>query len=213
MEYPAENRSPTLAEPFCAKCGQRVELRTPEGDERVRRMCPSCETVFYENPRIIVGSVATRNGSILLCRRAIPPRIGYWTLPAGFMETGESAEEGACREAMEEACAKLKIQQLLAVYSLPHINQVQLLFSAHLENEDVACGPESEEVRLFRFHEIPWNALAFPTVAWALRYQAHVDQMRSWGPDVRTVQHASIVPSHHFHAAPTQVPGGPSSEN
>jgi ADP-ribose pyrophosphatase YjhB (NUDIX family) len=193
METPKKNRDPALSEPYCAKCGQRVELGVPAGDERARRICPFCETVFYENPQIIVGSVATRNGAILLCRRAIPPRIGYWTLPAGYMETEESTEEGACREAMEEARAKLTIQHLLAVYSLPHINQVQLLFSALVENADISCGPESKEVRLFPFDEIPWDALAFKTVAWALRYHEKVCRTGSLVPDVRTVQPASVL--------------------
>lgn len=132
-------------------------------------MCTSCGFIDYVNPRIVAGVVAHRDGEILLCKRAIEPRKGFWTLPAGFMELGESVEEGAAREAREEACADLEIEALLAVYSIPRIGQVQIFFRARLIN-DPAPGPESLEVGLFRWDNIPWPELAFPSVKWALEH-------------------------------------------
>jgi ADP-ribose pyrophosphatase YjhB (NUDIX family) len=142
-------------------------MRIPEGDERDRRVCTTCGFIDYVNPRIVVGSVAYTDDRILLCRRAIDPRKGFWTLPAGFMEQGESVEEGARREAREEAKAELEIETLLAVYSIPRISQVQLMFRARLLNTPEP-GPESLEVALVRWDEIPWKELAFPSVKWAL---------------------------------------------
>ena len=155
--------------------GPRV-YRIPEGDDRERATCPECGFVAYENPRIVAGVVARADDErILLCRRAIPPRIGYWTLPAGYMELNETAEAGACREAFEEARARLKLTGLLAVYSLRRINQVQLIYRAVLTDPHVEAGPESQEVGLFHYSELPWDELAFPTVKWALQHdhQAH----------------------------------------
>ncbi len=132
-------------------------------------MCPDCGYIAYQNPLIVVGSVAVWEDRILLCRRAIEPRKGYWTLPAGFMEERESTMEGAAREAWEEARARIAIDSLLAVYDIPRISQVQIIFRARLLSADVSPGPESQEVGLFRWSEIPWDGLAFPTVHWALR--------------------------------------------
>lgn len=133
-------------------------------------MCPDCGYIAYQNPLIVVGSVATwEDGRILLCRRAIEPRRGFWTLPAGYMEERESTMEGAAREAWEEARARLAIGPLLAVYDIPRISQVQLIFRARLLSDDVFAGPESLEVGLFAWADIPWGELAFPTVHWALR--------------------------------------------
>ncbi len=143
-------------------------LGIPEGDDRERLICRQCDFINYQNPRIVAGSVVrSQNNQILLCKRAIEPRRGYWTLPAGFMELGESVEEAAMREAMEEACAKIEIDQLLAAYSVPRIGQVQIMFTARLDS-DIAVGPESEDVGLFDWKDIPWSELAFPTVVWAL---------------------------------------------
>ena len=133
-------------------------------------MCVTCGFVDYQNPKIVVGSVATWDDKILQCRRAIEPRKGYWTLPAGYMELGETAEDGVRREAMEEAGAKVKIERLIAVYSVPRISQVQLMFRARLRSPEIAAGLESEEVGLFEWGDIPWPDLAFPTVGWALRH-------------------------------------------
>jgi ADP-ribose pyrophosphatase YjhB (NUDIX family) len=142
-------------------------MRIPEGDGRERRVCTTCGFIDYVNPRIVTGSVVHDGDRILLCRRAIDPRKGFWTLPAGFMEQGESVEEGARREAREEACADLEIETLLAVYSIPRLSQVQLMFRARLLNTPKP-GPESLEVALVRWDEIPWKDLAFPSVKWAL---------------------------------------------
>ncbi len=142
--------------------------RVPEGEDRERRVCDACGFVAYENPKIVVGSVVVHDGRILLCRRAIAPRQGFWTLPAGYMELGETAEEGARREAWEEARARLQLDGLLAVYSIARIGQVQLIFRAGLAEGGFAPGPESLEVRLFAWEEIPWDDIAFPSVHWAL---------------------------------------------
>lgn len=146
-------------------------LEVPPDDDRERSVCTRCGFIDYRNPRIVVGSVATDDQDrILLCKRAIEPRKGYWTLPAGYMETGESAEAGARREAREEAGAILEIDRLLAIYSLERISQVQLMYRAHLANPDaIAPGPESEELTLVKFEDLPWPDLAFPTVGLALR--------------------------------------------
>jgi ADP-ribose pyrophosphatase YjhB (NUDIX family) len=145
------------------------ERRIPEGDDRERLLCPDCGYVAYENPKMVVGAVVAHESKILLCRRAIPPRTGYWTLPAGFLELGETPEEGARREAWEEARAHLELTGLLAVYSVTRISQVQLIYRARLAAPGYGAGPESEAVQLFPWDEIPWDALAFPTVRWALQ--------------------------------------------
>ena len=155
---------------FCAACGAEVELRVPAGDDRERLVCPACGTVHYQNPKIVVGSVCTLGERLLLCRRAIEPRRGFWTIPAGYLELGETAEAGALREAWEEARARIELAGLLAVYSVERIGQVQLLYRARLLHADVAAGPESLEVRLLGWDEIPWGELAFPTVRWILEH-------------------------------------------
>lgn len=144
-------------------------LRVPDGDNRERLVCDTCQFVSYVNPKVVVGAVCTWEDRILLCKRAIEPRKGYWTLPAGYMEAKESTADGAAREAFEEACAQIEIDALLAVYSIPRISQVQVIYRARLVSPDVAPGPESEAVGLYRWEEIPWDELAFPSVHWALR--------------------------------------------
>lgn len=153
---------------FCSRCGAQVELRRPPGDERSRHVCPACGTIHYLNPKVVVGSVCSFGDRLLLCRRAIPPREGFWTIPAGYMELGETVEEGARREAWEEARARIELLDLLAVYSVRRIDQVQLLYRARLLDPNVAAGPESLEVRLVDWGGIPWSELAFPTVRWIL---------------------------------------------
>ena len=128
---------------FCSTCGGPVLLQQPAGDDRQRAVCRSCGSVHYENPKVVVGAVCTFGDRILLCRRAIAPRQGFWTIPAGYMELGETAEEGAVREALEEACARIEIEGLIAVYSVKRIDQVQLLYRARLVDADIAAGPES----------------------------------------------------------------------
>jgi len=143
--------------------------RIPDGDDRERLTCADCGFVAYENPKIVVGSVVSEAGRILLCRRAIEPRRGFWTLPAGYMEMAETVEEAARREAREEAGADIALEGVLALYSIARIGQVQVIFRAGLARPEVAAGPESLEVRFFTWDEIPWTEIAFPSVHWALR--------------------------------------------
>jgi ADP-ribose pyrophosphatase YjhB (NUDIX family) len=144
--------------------------RVPEGDTFERAVCVQCGFVDYENPKIVVGSVVAHHSQVLLCRRAIEPRCGFWTLPAGYMELGETADEGALREAWEEAAACIVLEGLLACYSIARIGQVQLIYRAQFAGEPrFSPGPESLEVALFSWDQIPWNELAFPSVHWALR--------------------------------------------
>ena len=142
----------------------------PEGDNRERMICAECGYILYDNPKIVVGSVARWHDLILLCRRSINPRHGYWTLPAGYLELNESTSAGAEREAWEEARARIEIEGLLAIYDIPRISQVQLIYRARLLDEAIEPGPESLEVRLFGWEEIPWSELAFPSVGWALQH-------------------------------------------
>jgi len=153
---------------------RHFEKRVPEGDDRTRDVCGKCGFIDYQNPKIIVGSIPRHGEQVLLCRRAIEPRKGYWTIPAGFMEQGESAEEGALREAYEEATVRLKIEGLLAIYSMPHLSQVQLIYRTTLTEQHFAPGYESLEVQLFNWEDIPWNELAFPSVKWALEQAREV---------------------------------------
>lgn len=154
---------------FCSQCGQRVRFAIPEGDDRLRYLCDACGTIHYQNPRIVAGTLPVRDDRVLLCRRAIAPRKGYWTLPAGFMENAETTVEAAARETLEEACAQVDIQNLYTLINLPHINQVYMIFLADLKG-DFAAGPESLEVAMFAEEEIPWDELAFPTIERTLRH-------------------------------------------
>jgi len=158
------------------EAGPRVRT-VPDGDDRERLTCPDCGFIAYENPKIVAGSVVSVDGKILMCRRAIEPRKGFWTLPAGFLELHETPEEGAKREAWEEARARIAIDALLAVYSVPRISQVQLIYRATLAEPGFSAGPESEAVALFAWDGIPWQDLAFPSVKWALdEYRARLGQ-------------------------------------
>ena len=143
----------------------------PEGDNRERTICADCGFILYDNPKIVVGSVVRWGERILMCRRAINPRRGFWTLPAGYLELNESTSAGAEREAWEEAQAKIAIESLLAIYDIPRISQVQLIYRARLVDEAVAPGPESLEVALLGWDDIPWDEIAFPSVRWALTHE------------------------------------------
>ncbi|MCG7600507.1 NUDIX hydrolase [Halomonas sp. McH1-25] len=154
---------------FCSHCGQRVRFAIPEGDDRLRYLCDDCGTIHYQNPRIVAGTLPVCDGRVLLCRRAIAPRKGYWTLPAGFMENAETTLEAAARETWEEACARVEIHDLYTLINLPHINQVYMIFLADLQG-GFAAGPESLEVAMFAEDEIPWDELAFPTIERTLRH-------------------------------------------
>lgn len=154
---------------FCSNCGAPVIQLVPQGDDRERHVCAKCDTIHYSNPRIITGSLPIHSDQVLLCKRAIHPRKGYWTLPAGFMENGETSLQGALRESWEEARAELEIQSLYTLFNLPHINQVYMFYRGNLANLNYGAGPESLEVALFREEEIPWDELAFPVVARTLK--------------------------------------------
>ncbi len=166
--------------------------RIPEGDDRARRVCDACGFVDYENPKVIVGSVAAWGDKVLLCRRAIEPRLGFWTLPAGYLEQHESAADGALREAWEEARARLEVDQLLAVYSIPRISQIQLIYRARLITDDVSAGPESQEVGLFSRAEIPWETLAFPSVHWALGHYYELLGVANFAPRCNPPQETAV---------------------
>ena len=163
---------------YCSHCGETVSELIPPGDNRLRYVCGHCETIHYQNPRIVAGCLAVHDQQVLLCRRAIEPRHGFWTLPAGFMENGETTEQAALRETWEEARARVQAQQLYMLFNLPHINQVYMFFRAELSDLDFAAGEESLEVRLFHEHEIPWNELAFPTIGKTLK-QYFIDRQVS----------------------------------
>lgn len=155
---------------YCSECGKPVQRRVPPGDHRPRFVCDSCNTVHYVNPRLIVGCLPVWEDRVLLCKRANEPRSGYWTLPAGFLETGETVEEGALRETLEEAHAKADIIRLFSVYSIPSIGQVYLFFLAQLRNLEFSPGSETERTQLFRELEVPWDEIAFSSVRFSLEH-------------------------------------------
>ena len=154
---------------FCSACGQPVTLKTPDGDHLPRYVCTACGVVHYENPRIIAGCVIETDGKLLLCKRAIEPRRGYWTAPAGFMENGESVQHAAAREAMEEALAHVRIGSLLAIVNVLRAHQVHIMFRATLSEPGFGVGPESLETQLYEESAIPWPDIAFLSVEFALR--------------------------------------------
>ncbi|MCU0936812.1 MAG: NUDIX hydrolase [Gammaproteobacteria bacterium] len=162
---------------FCSRCGAPVALRVPPGDDRPRHVCDACGTVHYQNPKLVAGCLVEWGDQVLLCRRAIQPRYGLWTLPAGFMENGETTREAAQREALEEANARVEVLELYSLFDLPHIDQVYCLFRGRLLDLEFSPGSESLEVRLFREEEIPWQALAFASIARTL--QLYFEDRRS----------------------------------
>jgi ADP-ribose pyrophosphatase YjhB (NUDIX family) len=162
-----------MDKPFCCHCGDKTIVVTPIGDHLPRRICPGCGVVHYENPRIVVGCVPEHAGRILICRRAIEPRRGYWTVPAGFMENGETMEAGAARECFEEALASVEIGSLLALVNIPEAHQVHVFFRARLTTSAFGAGTESLEAKLVEATDIPWDDIAFPSTRFALeRYLA-----------------------------------------
>ena len=153
---------------YCSACGELVVRKTPEGDTHERWVCEACGVVHYQNPRVVVGCIPAKNGKVLLCKRAIEPRYGYWTVPAGFMEIGETLAEGAARETMEEACAEVEIGHLFASVDVPQAGQLHLFFTAELIG-DFAAGDESLDVALYAEDEIPWEDIAFRSGVFALQ--------------------------------------------
>ena len=172
----------------CRACGAPTTYRTPVDDNRERAVCTVCETVHYENPLNVVGTVPVWEGRVLLCLRNIEPRKGFWTLPAGFMELGETTEQGALRETIEEAGAEVALEPLFTVLNVPHVGQLHLYSRARMLSDRLDPGPETIEARLFDEHEIPWNQLAFLTVKFTLerffsdrrsgRFQTHTADIR-----------------------------------
>ncbi len=158
---------------FCSECGNTVEQKIPVGETLLRAVCPACQTIHYQNPKIVAGCIPEWEGQVLLCRRAIEPRLGFWTFPAGFMELGESTEEAAARETLEEANARVEIQTLYALFSLPHVSQVYVVFRARLQDLEYGPGEESLDVQLMPVEAIPWDQLAFPVIKDALHRYVH----------------------------------------
>jgi ADP-ribose pyrophosphatase YjhB (NUDIX family) len=154
---------------FCSNCGNRVVLKVPEGELLPRHVCPNCGTIHYENPKVVVGSVPEYQGRILICKRGIQPRLGYWTIPAGFMENDETMEAGAAREAVEEALIKVEIGGLLLLANVTSARQVHVFFRSRMLTPDFGVTHESLEVKLIDEREIPWDDLAFPSTEYALR--------------------------------------------
>ncbi len=154
---------------FCPSCGSAVSLQVPEGDDRERFVCSQCQRIHYSNPRVIVGCVPYYEGRVLLCKRAIEPRKDYWTLPAGFMENGETTPEGAARETWEEARAQVSNLELYRVFDVTSISQVYMFYRCDLDRGEYGVGPESLETNLYREKDIPWSNIAFPVVKQTLR--------------------------------------------
>lgn len=154
---------------FCSQCGATLRHSVPEDDDRKRYICNACGIIHYQNPKIVAGAIPVWENKVLLCRRAIEPRKGFWTLPAGFMELGETTEEAAIRETFEEANAVVDLQPLFTMYSLPFISQVHIFFRAELQDGRFSPGSESLETKLFAEADIPWESLSFETVSQTLR--------------------------------------------
>ena len=154
----------------CPRCGVAVAYSVPDDDNRERAVCPACKTIHYENPLNVVGTVPVWGEQVLLCKRAIEPRHGFWTLPAGFMELGETVADGAIRETVEEAGAKIELQDLFTVMNVVRVGQVHLFYRARMIDTSLDPGPETLEARLFHEHEIPWDEIAFRTVRETLQH-------------------------------------------
>jgi len=155
---------------YCSRCGHPVSQKIPQGDTRLRYVCDECEHIHYQNPRIIAGCLPIYEDKVLLCLRSIDPRSGYWTLPAGFLENGETTAMGALRETREEANANAEIVDIYTLFSLPHISQVYMFFRAKLLDLDFSAGEETDDVRLFGEDEVPWDQLAFPVITQTLKH-------------------------------------------
>ena len=150
---------------FCSHCGSsEIEQKIPDGDNRLRHCCPNCGAIFYENPKIVAGCIAHWQEKILMCKRAIEPRLGTWTLPAGFMENHETIQEAAARETFEEATARASNLELFAIYNLTHISQVYILFRGEIADGKASSGIESLQTEFVDEKDIPWSDLSFPII-------------------------------------------------
>ncbi|MDX9717680.1 NUDIX hydrolase [Thauera sp. WH-2] len=155
---------------YCSSCGSQVAFRIPAGDTFPRHVCEHCGTIHYQNPKVVVGALATWEDRVLLCRRAIEPRYGKWTLPAGFMENEETTAQAAARETLEEACARIEVGELYTLIDVPHISQVHIIYRARLIEPEFRPGEESLETALFAEQEIPWEQIAFRSISLSLRH-------------------------------------------
>jgi ADP-ribose pyrophosphatase YjhB (NUDIX family) len=173
---------------FCSNCGARVVVRVPAGDSLPRHVCDACGAIHYQNPKIVVGCIPEWETRILLCRRAIEPRRGLWTVPAGFMENGETAGDGARRETLEEANARVEVCDLFALYNIPHISQVYMLFRARLLDLDFSAGAETLELKLCGESDIPWDEIAFASVRNTLQHYFNDQRKGSFGFHMGTIQ-------------------------
>jgi ADP-ribose pyrophosphatase YjhB (NUDIX family) len=185
---------------YCSACGERLQLRIPKGDNRERHCCPSCDTIHYINPKIIVGTIPCFEDKILLCKRAIEPRLGFWTLPAGFMEINETTHQGALRETWEEAHAKVELGPLFSMFDVVHAEQVHLFYRATLHTAEYSAGEESLDVRLFSEHNIPWDELAFTSVSKTLRLFFNDKQTGRYTLHTGDVSAPSSWLNEHFNA-------------
>jgi ADP-ribose pyrophosphatase YjhB (NUDIX family) len=177
---------------FCSHCGAKIVVRIPDGDTLPRHLCEACGAIHYRNPLMVIGAIPEWNDQILLCKRAIEPRLGLWTLPGGFMELGETTAQAAIRETLEEANARVALGAVFTMLSVPHVNQVHIFYRARLLDLDFAPGSESLEVALFHENEIPWRELAFRTISTTLKhfyadrkqgtYSLHADDIRTTPP-------------------------------
>ena len=172
---------------FCTACGHKTQEQIPLGDHQLRTVCSSCGNIHYVNPKVICGALVLDQNKVLLCRRAIEPRYGLWTLPAGYMELFETMEQGAARETREEAEAEVEIEQLYCMYNIPRIGQIYVLFKAHLLEGKFGAGPETIESRLFSEDEIPWDQLAFPSVERTLRHYFADRQQQDFPMHLETI--------------------------
>jgi ADP-ribose pyrophosphatase YjhB (NUDIX family) len=181
---------------FCSLCGATVIQRIPSGDHVLRYCCTSCGEVHYQNPKVIVGTLPIWDGKVLLCRRAIEPQYGKWTLPAGFMENGETTQQGALRETIEETAATVEIESLFAVLDVAHINQVLMFYKASLLTPNFSPTTESLEVALFDLDDIPWDELAFRSTTTVLELYCQLERNERLFPSIACFQ-VSILPLSH----------------
>lgn len=178
---------------YCSSCGSHIRLLVPPDDTRMRHVCEQCGEIHYRNPRNVVGTIPIWENQVLLCRRAIAPRHGYWTLPAGFLEVGESTEHGAQRETLEEAGAEVDIGPLFSLLNVAHVEQVHLFYLAHMRSPHFEAGSESLEVKLFTEAQIPWSELAFPTIKQTLQW--YFEDLQNGGFMHSRTRSRDILPS------------------
>jgi len=189
---------------FCSQCGTaNIRWEVPSGDNRPRHVCGECNEIYYQNPKIVVGCIPEWEDTVLLCRRAIEPRYGFWTLPAGFMENDETTQEAAERETLEEANARVELLGLYTVMNIPHTNQVYMMFRSRLLDLEFGPGTESLECKLFREHEIPWRELAFPTIVHTLELYFQERRLERYGVHLGDI----VRDSHRAVFLPRRTPG------